>query len=111
MDGLSATLFHDAKPKDFEQFYYKLMNYQEGPYETLHTSGLTPDYLAREVKRAREETGPGVKLYPGVDIDVPTKLTDKRTKPDDVHAPRAAFTLAPTASCSRVNMSRCGSPT
>jgi hypothetical protein len=84
MDRLSATLFHDAGPKDFEQFYYKLMNYQEGPYETLHTSGLTPDYLTREVKRARAATGPGVKLYPGVDIDVPTKLTDKRTKPDDV---------------------------
>jgi hypothetical protein len=92
MDRLSATLFHDAKPKDFEQFYYKLMNYQEGPYETLHTSGLTPDYLAREVKRARAATGPGVKLYPGIDIDVPTKLTDKRTKPDDVRrSVRAAF--------------------
>jgi hypothetical protein len=33
-----------------------------------------------------------VKLYPGVDIDVPTKLTDKRTKPDDVRrSVRAAF--------------------
>jgi hypothetical protein len=92
MDRLSATLFHDAKPKDFEQFYYKLMNYEEGPYETLNTSGLTPDYLAREVKRARAATGPEVKLYPGVDIDVPTKQTDKRTKPDDVRrSVRAAF--------------------
>ena len=92
MDSLSATLFHDAKPKDFEQFYYKIMNYQEGPYETLNTSGLTPDYLAREVKRARASTGPAVKLYPGVDIDVPTKLTDKRTKPDDVRrSVHAAF--------------------
>jgi len=92
MDRLSATLFHDAKPKDFERFYYKLMNYEEGPYETLNTSGLTPDYLAREVKRARAAAGPAMKLYPGVDIDVPTRQNDKRTKPDDVRrSVRAAF--------------------
>lgn len=24
------------------------------------------------------------KIYPGIDIDVPTRPTDKRTKPDDV---------------------------
>ena len=92
LDRLSATLFHDAKPNDFVQFYYKIMNHEEGPYDTLNTSGLTPDYLAREVKRARAATGPGVKLYPGVDIDVPTRRTDKRTKPDDVRkSVRAAF--------------------
>jgi hypothetical protein len=92
LDRLSATLFHDAKPNDFVQFYYKIMNYEEGPYDKLNTSGLTPDYLAREVKRARAATGPEVKLYPGVDIDVPTRQTDKRTKPDDVRkSVRAAF--------------------
>jgi hypothetical protein len=68
------------------------MNYQEGPYETLNTSGLSPDYLAREVKRARAGSGPNVKLYPGIDIDVPTRQTDKRTQPDDVRrSVRAAF--------------------
>jgi hypothetical protein len=92
LDRLSATLFHDAKPNDFVQFYYKIMNYEEGPYDKLNTSGLTPDYLTREVKRARAATGPEVKLYPGVDIDVPTRQADKRTKPDDVRkSVRAAF--------------------
>jgi hypothetical protein len=33
-----------------------------------------------------------VKIYPGVDIDVPTRASDKRTKPDDVRRSiRAAF--------------------
>jgi hypothetical protein len=74
------------------EFYYKIMNYQEGAYETLNTSGLTADYLAREVKRARAGSGPDVKLYPGIDVDVPTRQTDKRTKPDDVRrSVRAAF--------------------
>jgi hypothetical protein len=92
MDRLSATLFHDAEPKDFESFYHKIMNDPEGPYETLNTSGLTPDYVAREVKRARAATGSAVMLYPGIDIDVPTRRTDKRTTPDDVrHSIHAAF--------------------
>jgi len=92
LNRLGATVFHDAEPKDFLQFYYKIMNYQEGPYETLNTAGLSPDYLAREVKRARAGSGPNVKLYPGIDIDVPTRQTDKRTQPDDVRrSVRAAF--------------------
>ena len=33
-----------------------------------------------------------MKIYPGIDIDVPTRSTDKRTKPDDVRqSVRAAF--------------------
>jgi hypothetical protein len=92
LDHLSATVFHDAKPKDFLPFYYKIMNYAEGPYEELHNSGLSADYVARETRRAIQGTGGAVKIYPGIDIDVPTKLTDKRTKPDDVRrSVRAAF--------------------
>jgi hypothetical protein len=54
---LSTTLFHDASPKDFLPFYYKVMNYQEGPYEQLSTSGLTTDYLTRETKRVLAARG------------------------------------------------------
>jgi hypothetical protein len=92
LDRLSATIFADAKPPDFLPLYYKIMNYQEGPYEQLHLSGLTADYVARETKRALDGVQGEVKIYPGIDIDVPTKRTDKRTKPEDVrHAIRAAL--------------------
>jgi hypothetical protein len=92
LDRLSATIFHDATPQDFLPFYYKIMNFQEGPYDQLHLSGLTVDYLARETRRAVEGVQGEVKIYPGIDIDVPTKLTDKRTRPDDVRqSVRAAF--------------------
>jgi len=90
LDRLGATLFHDASPKDFLPFYYKVMNYQEGPYDQLNTSGLTTDYLTRETKRALAGVGGQTKIYPGVDVDVPTKLTDKRTKPEDVRRSVAA---------------------
>jgi hypothetical protein len=92
LDRLSATVFHDATPQDFLPFYYKIMNFKEGPYDQLHLSGLTADYVARETKRAVEGVQGEVKIYPGIDIDVPTKLTDKRTKPEDVRqAVRAAM--------------------
>lgn len=92
LDRLTATVFADATPQDVLPLYYKIMNYQEGPYEQLHLSGLTADYVARETKRAVEGVQGEVKIYPGIDIDVPTKRTDKRTKPEDVRlAIRAAL--------------------
>jgi hypothetical protein len=85
LDRLSATIFHDASPKDFLPFYYKIMNYQEAPYDQLHTTGLSADYVARETRRAIAGVkGAPVKIYPGIDIDVPTRRSDKRTSPDDV---------------------------
>src|SRR5215813_930735 len=46
LDHLSATIFHDATPKDFLPFYYKIMTYKEGPYEEIPKSGLSADYVA-----------------------------------------------------------------
>jgi hypothetical protein len=84
LDRLSATIFHDATPQDFLPFYYKIMNYQEGPYEALPKSGLSADYVARETRRAIAGVGGQAKIYPGIDIDVPTGPADKRTTPEDV---------------------------
>jgi hypothetical protein len=92
LDRLSATIFHDAKPEDYLAFYYKMMGHQEAAYDQLHLAGLSADYVARETKRAIAGTQGDVKIYPGIDIDVPTKPTDHRTKPDDVRqAIRGAF--------------------
>lgn len=86
LDRLSATAFRDATPQDFLAFYYQIMDmHGQAPYEELHNAGLTPDYVARETKRAIAGVeGSGVQIYPGIDIDVPTKMTDKRTRPEDV---------------------------
>jgi hypothetical protein len=96
LNRLSQTIFHDAKPEDFLEFYYKIMGDPQAPYDQLATTGLTADYVARETKRAVEEVAGKVKIYPGIDIDVPTLTTaknpEKRTSPDDVKkALHAAF--------------------
>lgn len=96
LNRLSQTIFHDAAPPHFLDFYYKIMNYQEAPCDKLATTGLSPDYVARETKRALAGVAGEVQIYPGIDIDVPTLINtrtpEKRTSPEDVRASvRAAF--------------------
>jgi hypothetical protein len=97
LNNLSHTVFHDAQPQEFLALYYKMMNYQEAPYDQLGARGLSPDYVAKETKRALAGVAGETKIYPGIDIDVPIlgagpAATDKRTQPDDVkHALQAAF--------------------
>ena len=86
LDRLSATVFRDASPQDFLAFFYEVMDmHGEAAYDELHTAGLSPEYVARETRRAVVQVeGTDVQIYPGIDIDVPTKKTDKRTTPEDV---------------------------
>jgi hypothetical protein len=98
LNSLSRTAFHDAQPQDFLALYYKIMNYNEAPFDRLAASGLSPDYVAKETKRALAGVAGETRIYPGIDIDVPVlgagpKQGDKKTNPDDVkHALEAAFT-------------------
>ncbi|HEV2133586.1 MAG TPA: hypothetical protein VGR47_04935 [Terracidiphilus sp.] len=96
LDRLGATIFHDAAPPEFLEFYYKIMNYQEAPFDKLATAGLSPEYVACETKRAVEGVAGEVQIYPGIDIDVPTLINSdapiKHTAPADVRASiKAAF--------------------
>jgi hypothetical protein len=93
LDRLGATVFRDAKPEEFLPFFYDMMGYHEASYDQLHITGLSVEYLKNETRRAIEGVhGSNVQIYPGIDIDVPTKRTDKRTTPEDVkRSVHAAF--------------------
>lgn len=89
---LSNTMFHDVKPEEFLPLYYRIMNYEEAPYDKLSTTGLSADYVARETKRAMAGVNQEIPVYPGIDIDVPTAAGEKQTTPEDVRqAVKAAF--------------------
>lgn len=93
---LSDTVFHDAAPQDFLDFYYKIMNYKEAPYDKLDQVGLSTGYIAEETKRALTGVAGEVQIYPGIDINVPTltrgKSPEGRTTPEEVRQEiRAAF--------------------
>ncbi len=87
---LSETVFHDATPPEFLEFYYKIMNYNEAPYDQLARTGLSADYVARETRQALEGVAGKVQIYPGIDINVPTLLKGdapvKHTTPATVRA-------------------------
>lgn len=92
IERLCTSVFHDATPEDFLPFYYKTMGHQEAAFDQLHVAGLSAKYVAQETRRAIAGTEGTVAIYPGIDIDVPTKMTDHRTQPDDVRASlHAAF--------------------
>ena len=89
-----ATLFADLTPDQVLEFTYGVQQYRERPLDRIAAEGLSADYVLRETRRAVAGAGPGspLKIWPGIDIDIPTGASDKKTQPEDVYqAVRAAF--------------------
>jgi len=69
-----------------------MQQYRDVPLEELAAKGLGPDYVLRETKRAVASAGPKMKVWPGIDVDIPTAARSKKTTPDDVYlSVKAAF--------------------
>lgn len=91
--NVNRSIFADLTPDEVLAFTYDVQQYTgEPPLDRLAATGLSPDYVRRETKRAIAGVGPSVKVWPGIDIDIPTAATSKKTQPDDVYqAVKAAF--------------------
>jgi hypothetical protein len=88
----SRTLFGDLAPERTLELTYDLQHYRAGPLDQLAAAGLPADYVLNETKRAIAGAGPSMKIWPGIDIDIPTAATSKKTQPGDVYAAvKAAF--------------------
>src|SRR6266516_3581197 len=65
----------------------QLLNYEtEAALEALPTAGLSPDYVARETKRALAGVQGKCKIFPGIDIGIPTGKNSRKASPDDTYA-------------------------
>jgi hypothetical protein len=92
LNHLCSTIFADMTPQEFLPAYYRMMNYNEKSYDEILAEGLSPDYVARETRRAIARTGGTVQIYPSVDIDVPVHAGQHKTTPESVRAEmEAAF--------------------
>jgi len=90
--NVHTTLFADLRPEQVLDFTYGVQQYQEKALDLIPKEGLSADYVLRETKRAVAGVTPTVKIWPGIDIDIPTGPNDKKTQPDDVYqAVKAAF--------------------
>src|SRR6201988_731388 len=66
---------------------------KESGYEQIPHTGLSPDYVYREAKRALEGVaGTKTLIWPGIDIDIPTETNHSKCSPQSVkQAVLAAF--------------------
>jgi hypothetical protein len=64
----------------------------EAPLDRLPTAGLSAEYVKSETRRAVAGVRGATKVWPGIEIDVPTGEHEKKTTPDDVYeAVKATF--------------------
>src|SRR5205809_5311827 len=90
--SMSRTLFGDLSPDEELELTNKVQNYNGDAGAELSRKGLSANYVERETRRAVAGVGDTVKIWPGIDIDIPTGEGEKKTEPQDVRdAVRAAF--------------------
>jgi len=80
------SLFADFTPEQVLDLTYNMQQYHDVALDKLAASGLGADYVTRETKRALASAGPNMKIWPGLDVDVPTGANSIKAKPDDVYA-------------------------
>ena len=91
--GASRTLFADLPADRTLEFTYDVQQFRGASLDQLPAEGLPADYVLAETRRAIASAGASMKIWPGIDIDIPTAATSKKTRPDDVFAAvKAAFT-------------------
>jgi len=88
----NRSLFADLTPEATLALTYDVQRYHDRPLSELAAHGLGPDYVRRETARAVAGAGPNLKIWPGIDVDIPTAATSKKTEASDVYeAVKAAF--------------------
>lgn len=93
VDNIGSTLYADLSKQALLDFNYAVMNFKEGSYEQIPHTGLSPEYVYRETKRALDGVaGTRTLIWPGIDIDIPTEPDhSKCTKQSVKEAVTAAF--------------------
>jgi hypothetical protein len=87
INNVASTIFHDVPKDELERLHNHWLDYSgEAPLESLPKTGLSSDYVYRETRRALADVKSKCKIYPGIDIDIPTGPNDKKTSPEDVYA-------------------------
>jgi len=85
--NVQSTVFRDMTPDQVLQMHYDMMCLSNEPtLAQLPTAGLSGASVGVETRKALADVDSQIPIYPGIDIDVPTGLNEKRTQPSDVKA-------------------------
>ncbi len=89
--NINSTVFRDVPRDELLRFNNHLLNYeQEAALPDLANAGLSPDYVARETKRALQGVQGQCKILSGIDIGIPTGKESRKASPDDTYGAVAA---------------------
>jgi hypothetical protein len=89
----TRSLFGDLAPEQTLELTYAVQQFRGPALDQLAAAGLPADYVQSETRRAiAGAAGSSMKIWPGLDVDIPTAASSKKTQPDDVYAAvKAAF--------------------
>lgn len=88
INSVGATFFADVPKQELLDFHYRVLDYGDEPdFKNLAATGFTADYVYRETRRAQHALkGSKTKLWPGIDIDIPTAATSAKCTPGGTKA-------------------------
>ena len=90
--SVQRSVFADFTPAQVLDFTYGVQQYRDKSLEQLAAEGLGTGLRAARDEARLASAGPNMKIWPGIDVDIPTAATSKKTTPDDVYlAVKAAF--------------------
>jgi hypothetical protein len=88
----SRSLFADLRPEQTLELTYDLQQFRGPALDALAATGLPAEYVLNETRRAIAGAGPTMKIWPGLDVDIPTAAASRKTRPEDVYdSVKAAF--------------------
>jgi len=92
INSVGGTYFADVPKQELLDFHNRVLDYgMEKSLAELPAAGFSADYVYRETKRARAALqGVATKLWPGIDIDIPTETGHAKCSPEGTKAAVAA---------------------
>jgi hypothetical protein len=83
IESVGQTIYGDVPGQELLDFHDRVLNYQDQNLEKIPTTGFSDDYVYRETKRARAGlAGTNTRLWPGIDIDIPTADGHSKCTPE-----------------------------
>jgi hypothetical protein len=94
ISSVSQTQFGGVPEEELLEFHYRVLGYKgEGSVQQIPEKGFSSDYVLRETQRARAGLASAqAKLWPGIDVDIPTEAGHSKCSREGVRdAVLAAF--------------------
>jgi hypothetical protein len=84
---VAQSIFGGVNEETIFELYRSVLGYgDEVSFQDLPASGLSADYVTRETRRAVQAVAGQARVYPGLDMNVPTPAHVKKTGPEEVEA-------------------------